>query len=63
MMETKKQSSATKKLLENLFLAMQMCTDFPTNVTWMNPMCAVSLANHLRSVTDAFRHLRTQQRY
>ena len=28
-----------------------------------NTMCAVSLANHLRAVTDAFRSLRTYQRY
>ena len=26
-------------------------------------MCAVSLANHLRAVADAFRSLRTHQRY
>ena len=26
-------------------------------------MCAVSLANHLRAVADAFRPLRTHQRY
>ena len=30
---------------------------------WMNAMYAVSLANHLRAVADAFRPLRTHQRY
>ena len=35
-----------------------MCTDFPTDVIWMNTMCAVSLANHLRAVANAFRPLR-----
>ena len=29
----------------------------------MNTMCAVSLANNLRAVADAFRPLRTRQRY
>ena len=36
-----------------------MCTDFPKDVIWINTMCAVSLANHLRAVADAFRPLRT----
>ena len=58
-----KQSSAIKQLLDTLFLAIKMCTDFPTDVIWMNTMCAVSLANHLRAVADAFRLLRTHQRY
>ena len=40
-----------------------MCTDFPTDVIWINTMCAVSLVNHLRAVADAFRPLRTHQRY
>ena len=30
---------------------------------WMNTVCAVSLANHLRAVADAFLRLRTHQRY
>ena len=29
----------------------------------MNTTCAVSLANHLRAVADAFRPLTTHQRY
>ena len=29
----------------------------------MNTMCAVSGANHLRAIVDAFHHLRTHQRY
>ena len=58
-----KQSSATKQLLETLFLAIKMYTDFTTDVIWMNTMCAVSLLNHLRAVADAFRPSRTHQRY
>ena len=58
-----KQSSAIKQLLETLFLAIKMCTDFPTNVIWISTTCAVSLANHLRPVADTFRPLRTHQRY
>ena len=58
-----KQSSATKRLLETLFFAKKMCTDFPADVIWINTMRAVSLANHLRAVADAFRPLRTHQRY
>ena len=44
-------------------LAINMCTGFSTDVIWMNTMCAVSLVNHLRAVVDAFRRLRTHQRY
>ena len=58
-----KQSSATKQLLETLFLTIKMCTDFPTDVIWTNTMCAVLLANHLRAAADAFRPLRTHQCY
>ena len=54
-----KQSSAIKQLLETLFLAIKMRTDFPTDVIWINTMCTVSLANHLRAVADAFCLLRT----
>ena len=60
-METER--SAIKQLLETLILAMKMCIDFPTDVIWLNTMCAVSLANHPRAVADAFRPLRTHQRY
>ena len=49
MHKTMEQSSAIKQLLETLFLAIEMCTDFPTDVIWINTMCAVSLANHLRA--------------
>ena len=31
-----KQSSAFKWLLENLLLAIKMCTGFPTDITWVN---------------------------
>ena len=41
-METGKQSLAIKQFLETLFLAIKMCTDFPTGVIWINTMCAVS---------------------
>ena len=58
-----RQSSTIKQLLETLFLAIKMCTDIPTDVIWINAMCGVSLANHLRAVADAFRPLRTHQRY
>ena len=37
-----------------------MCTGFTTDVIWMNTMCAVLLANHLRAVADAFRPLMTR---
>ena len=33
------------------------------DLIWKNIMCAVSLANRLRAVADAFRPLRTHQRY
>ena len=33
------------------------------DLTWKNIMCVVSLANRLRAVADAFRPLRTHQRY
>ena len=62
-METGKQSLAIKQFLETLFLAIKMCTDFPTGVIWINTMCAVSLANHPRAVAGAFCLLRTHQRY
>ena len=42
---------------------MKMCTDFPTDVIWINTTCTVSLANHLRAVADAIRPLRTHQCY
>ena len=29
-----------KQFLETLFLAIKMCTDFPTDVTYMKKMCA-----------------------
>ena len=58
-----KQSSAIKQLLETLLLAIKMCTDFTTDVIWMNTMCAVSLASHLKTVADGFRPLRTHQCY
>ena len=57
------QSSAIKQLLETLFLAIKLCTDFTTDVISMNTMRAVSLANQLRAVADAFCPLRTHQRY
>ena len=47
--------SAMKQLLE--------ASSFTTDVVWMNTKRAVSLANHLRAVADAFRPLRTLQRY
>ena len=59
MMET--ESSAIKQLLKTLFLVIKMYTDFPTDVIWMNTMCIMSLANHLRALTDAFHLLRTHQ--
>ena len=40
-----------------------MCSDFLTDVKWISTLCAVSLANHLRAVADAFRPLRTHQCY
>ena len=58
-----KTSSAVKQLLKTLFFTITMCTDFPTDVIWINTMCAVSLANHLRTVANAVRPLRTYQRY
>ena len=37
-----------------------MCTGFTTDVIWINTICAVSLANHLRGVADSFCPLRTE---
>ena len=48
-METEQQSSAFKRLLETLLLAIKMCTGFTTDVIW----CAVSLANQLRAAASA----------
>ena len=38
-----KQSSAIKQLLETFFLTIKMCTDFTTDVIWINTICAVSV--------------------
>ena len=54
-----KQSSAIKQLLETVLLAIKMCTDFITDVIWMN---TVSLANDLKAVAGAFRAIRRDQR-
>ena len=56
-------SSAIKQLLETLSLSIKMCTALPTDVIWMNTMCAVSLAIYFRAVADVFRPLTTHQRY
>ena len=32
-----------KQFLETLFLAIKMCTDFPTDVIWINTMCGRTL--------------------
>ena len=53
-----KQSSTIKQLLQTLFLAIKICTGFITDGMSMNTLCAVSPANHLRAVADAFRPLR-----
>ena len=58
-----KRRKQIKQLLENLLLVIKMYTDFSTGVIWMNAMCAVPLACHLKAVADAFRPLRTHQRY
>ena len=58
-----KQSSDIKQLVKNPFIIIKMCSEFPTDIIWMNIMCAAPLANHLRAVADAFRPLRTYQRY
>ena len=38
-----------KRLLETLFLAINKCTCFTTDVIQWNTKCAVSLANQLRA--------------
>ena len=53
----------TKHLLETLFLGIKMCTDFTKDGIYMNTMCAVSLANHLRAVADALHPSRSHQCY
>ena len=58
-----KQSSAIKQLLEALFLAIKMCTDFTTNGICLSTMCAASLVNDLRAAADAFRPLKVHQCY
>ena len=40
-----------------------MFIDFTTDAMWMNTMSAVSLANHLRAVANAFIPLKTHQKY
>ena len=50
-----KQSSSIKQFLETLFLTIKMCTGFTTDGIFMNTMCVVSLANHLKRLADAFR--------
>ena len=42
MHKAMEQSSAIKQLLETLFFAIKMCTDFTIDVIYMNTMCAVS---------------------
>ena len=54
-------SSDIKQLLGTLFLAIKMCTGYTTDGIYINTMCAVSLANHLRAVADAFHPLKTHQ--
>ena len=44
-----------KRLFETLFFAIKKCTGFTTDVIQWNTKCAVSLANQLRAVVDAFR--------
>ena len=51
-----KQSSVIKLLLKTLFLTIKIYTDFTTDVIQINTVCAVSLANHLRTVADALEH-------
>ena len=58
-----KQSPAIKQFVETLFLAIRMCTNFPTDVIWIKIVCTVSLANRFRAVADAFRPLKTHQCY
>ena len=61
--ETMKTASAIKQLLETLFLAIKMCAGFTADGLSMNTMCAVSLANHLKALADAFRPFFIHQRY
>ena len=49
-----------KRLLKTLFLAIKKCTGFNTDVYRRTQKYAVSLANQLRAVVDAFRTSSTQ---
>ena len=51
-----KQSSAFKQLLETLFLTINLCTGFITDVICTNTKvcCAVALANQLRAAAEVF---------
>ena len=49
-----KYSSAIKRILETLFRAIKMCTDFATHISWVNAICAVSLVKHLKAVAEGF---------
>ena len=56
-------SRAQPLILETPFFAIKMCTGFTTDGICINTMRAVSLANHVRAVANAFCPLRTHQRY
>ena len=43
--EERERERERETLLETLFLAIKLCTDFTTDVISINTMCAVSLAN------------------
>ena len=59
----KRCTQTTKELLETLFFGINICTEFPKDIKWINTRCAESLANHLRATADVFCPLFTHQRY
>ena len=46
-----------------IYIYIYVIWNMEYDLIWKNIMCAVSLANRLRAVADAFRPLRTHQRY
>ena len=47
----------------HIYIYIYVIWNMEYDLIWKNIMCAVSLANRLRAVADAFRPLRTHQRY
>ena len=58
-----KQTSAFKRLLEILLLALKVCTGFTTDAMWVNTKLYSVTSKPTKTVADAFRPLRAHQCY